>query len=257
MFRNKLKRMLAAGESAVGTFAAINHPDVTELIALAGFDFVIIDCEHGPMDAEASANLIRVAEHYDVTPVARVRENAETVILKHLDVGAHGVQIPQINSGEAAGNAVRWVKYHPMGTRGMAMPRASGFGMFPIAEYMQEANEETLIVAHCENTAGLENLEEVAATPGIDVIFLGPYDMSQSMGIPGQVTHPRIEAAAERVLEICGRFGKAPGIFTGTAEGAAKRRKQGFRYLPIGMETTIIGNAFRDLVKAAKAGFGA
>ena len=253
MFQNKLKRTLAAGGSAIGTFAAINSPDVIELIALAGFDFVIVDCEHGPMNAETSTNLIRTAERYDVTPIARVRENGETIILKHLDVGAHGVQIPQINTAEDAARAVRYAKYHPIGSRGVAMPRASGYGLFPIMDYLQRENEETMIVAHCENTIGLENLDAIAAVPGIDVIFLGPFDMSQSMGIPGQVTHPRIEAAAERVLALCAKHGKVPGIFVGTAEAAIARRKQGFRYLPIGMECTIIGKAFKDLVEKAKA----
>lgn len=253
MFTNKLKAMLKNGESAIGTFAAVNSPDVIELLALAGFDFVIIDCEHGPMDAEASTNLIRAAEGRGMTPLARVRCNSETVVLKHLDVGAHGVQIPQINTRQDAENAIRFAKYHPEGRRGVALPRASGFGMFPIDEYFVRENRETLVVVHCENTVGLENLEEIAQVPGIDVIFMGPFDMSQSMGIPGQVTHPRIEEAAKRVLAICGKYGIAPGIFVGSAEDAARRRDQGFRYLPIGVDCTIIGNAFRDIATKAKA----
>jgi 2,4-dihydroxyhept-2-ene-1,7-dioic acid aldolase len=253
MFTNKLKGMLSRGESAIGTFAAINSPDVIELLAIAGYDFVIIDCEHGPMDAEASTNLIRAAEAYGMTPLARVRCNSETVILKHLDVGAHGVQIPQINTADDARNAVRFSKYHPEGKRGVALPRASGFGMFPIDEYFRQENAETLVVVHCENTTGLENLEEIAQVPGVDVIFLGPFDMSQSMGIPGQVGHPRIEAAAERVLEVCAQYGKVPGIFVGNAEAARKRRDQGFRYLPISVDCTTIGGAFKAVVDAAKA----
>lgn len=256
MFKNKLKRILDSGESAFGTFVSINNPDVVELIALAGFDFVIIDCEHGPMNAETSTNLIRAAELYDMTPIIRVRGNEETVVLKHLDVGAHGIQIPQINSGDDAAKAISYAKYYPVGLRGVAMPRSSGFGMFPLMDYFQQENEETLIIVHCENIMSLNNLESIAQLPEIDVIFFGPFDMSQSMGIPGQITHPKIENAAHRVLDICAKYNKIPGIFSVTAEAAMARKAQGFRYLPIGVDCTIIGNAFKDIVSMTNQNSG-
>jgi 4-hydroxy-2-oxoheptanedioate aldolase len=252
MITNRLKALLAEGKAAIGTFSGINSPDVIELIALAGFDFVIIDCEHGPMNPETSTNLIRAAERHGLTPIVRVRENAETVILKHLDVGAHGIQIPQINTPEDAARAVQFAKYHPIGRRGVAAPRSADYGMAPILEYFERENAETMIVVHCENVLGLENVDAIAATPHIDAIFLGPFDMSQSMGIPGQVKDPRIEDAAKRVLAACQRHGKAAGIFVGSAEEAVARRRQGFRYLPIGVDYTLFGLMLKDVAGKAR-----
>jgi 4-hydroxy-2-oxoheptanedioate aldolase len=252
MFENKLKKMLKEGKSAIGTFASMNSPDLVEIMGLTGFDFVIIDAEHGPMDAETSMNLIRAAELHNMTPIVRVRENSETVILKHLDVGAHGIQVPQINSDEDAKLLVQRSKYSPLGKRGVAMPRAADYGLYPIMDYFEKSNEQTMIIAHCENIISLENLEDIAKTSGVDVIFLGPFDMSQSMGIPGQVKHPRIEEAAQRVLEVCKKYDKIPGIFAVTAEDAKSRIEQGFRYVPIGMDCTLIGAAFKKIVYKVK-----
>lgn len=252
MFENKLKKMLKEGKSAIGTFVSMNSPDLVEIMGLTGFDFVIIDAEHGPMDAETSMNLIRAAELHNMTPIVRIRENSETVVLKHLDVGAHGIQVPQINTAEDAKLLVQRSKYSPLGKRGVAMPRAADYGLYPIMDYFEKANNETMIIAHCENITALENLEDIAKIPGIDVIFLGPFDMSQSMGIPGQVTHQKIEEAAQRVLDICKKYDKVPGIFAVTAENAKSRIEQGFRYVPIGMDCTLIGSAFKEIVNKVK-----
>jgi len=252
MFENKLKKILKEGKSAIGTFASINSPDLVEIMGLTGFDFVIIDAEHGPMNAETTMNLIRAAQLHNMTPIVRIRENSETVILKHLDVGAHGIQVPQINNSEDAKLLVQRAKYSPQGKRGVAMPRSADYGLYPIMDYFDKSNEQTMIIAHCENITALESLEDIAKTPGIDVIFLGPFDMSQSMEISGQVKHPRIEEAAQRVLDICKKYNKVPGIFATTGDDARKRIEQGFRYVPIGMDCTLIGSAFKEIVNKVK-----
>lgn len=252
MFENKLKKMLKEGKTAIGTFASINSPDLVEIMGLTGFDFVIIDCEHGPMDAETSTNLIRAAQIYNMTPIVRIRENSETVVLKQLDVGAHGIQVPQINTSEDAKLLVQRTKYAPLGKRGVAMPRAADYGLYPIMEYFEKSNKETMIIAHCENVTALDNLEDIAKVDGIDVIFLGPFDMSQSMGISGQVTHPKIQEAAQRVLDVCDKYNKIPGIFAVNGDDAKVKIEQGFRYVPIGMDCTLIGNAFKKIVNKVK-----
>lgn len=253
MFKNKLKKDLYDGKACYGTFISVNSPDLVEIFGIAGFDFVIIDNEHGYMTPETSISLIRAAELRRMTPIIRATENSETVILRSLDVGAHGIQVPQINDGEAAALAVKRSKYYPEGIRGVAMPRASDYGFAPIFEYFKQENEETLVIVHCENVKGLENIEAIAATPGVDVIFFGPFDMSQSMGIPGQVENQRIQEAAEIVLAACKKYGKIAGIFCGTPEAAKVRADQGFKYISIGMDVTLIGSYLKDVISRAKA----
>lgn len=252
MFKNRLKERLRQGQTALGTFVSINSPDIVELMGLSGFDFVVLDAEHGPFSVETTTNLIRAAELHGVTPLTRVTEGSETTILRALDVGVHGIQVPQVNDGESARAVVQSTKYYPLGKRGIAMPRASDYGTLNPLEYFKLANEETLIVVHCENKTSLDNLEEIGKIPEIDVIFLGPFDMSQSLGIPGQVNHPLIQKAAERVLDITGRYGKAAGIFAIDGEQARKRAEQGFRYITLGMDVTLFAKACRNEIASFK-----
>lgn len=239
MIKNKLKEKLNAGEAAIGTFIVCNAPDLVEIAGLTGFDFVILDNEHGPMRAESSQHLIRAAEVRGITPIVRIPDRLESTILHILDIGAHGIQIPQVNDAKAAEEIIERSKYEPVGKRGLAFPRSADYGLCDISNYTNNANKETLIITHCENKICLDNLEEICKIPEIDVIFLGPYDMSQSMGITGQVTHKLVENAAEKVLEITRRYNKTAGIFAGNGEIARKRAEQGFHYIAMGMDTTL------------------
>lgn len=253
MIKNKLKQLLKGGEVAFGTFVMCNSPDVVEVIAISGFDFIVIDTEHGPLSIESTHNLIRAAELRGITPITRVTEGKETTIIRSLDVGAHGIQVPQVNDKRTAENIVKYSKYFPEGIRGIALPRASDYGAVHPIEYFKLENEETLIIVHCENKIGLENLEQIAEVPGIDVIFLGPFDMSQSLGIVGQVNHPMIEEVAERVLWISKSAGKAAGIFVSDGEQAKLRAKQGFQYITIGIDVSLLGKACRNEINKAKS----
>lgn len=252
MFNNRLKKELYEGRPCFGTLICNNSPDIVEICGLAGFDFVILDIEHGYMSPETTVNLIRAAQITGMTPITRVTENSETIILRSLDVGAHGVQVPQINDAASAQLAVQRAKYHPQGMRGVAFPRSADYGLVPIFDYFRRENEETMVVVHCENVIGLRNLEEIAAVPGVDVIFLGPFDLSQSMGIPGQVGSPQIQEAANRVVKVCEQYGKIPGIYCNTADEARKRAREGFKYIPIGMDSTLISEAFKRVIDAVK-----
>ncbi len=252
MFDNKLKRTLKSGEAAFGTFVTCNSPDMVEILALSGFDFIVIDTEHGPLSVESTINLIRAAELRGMTPITRVTENTQTKILRSLDVGAHGVQVPQVNNKSDAEKVVEYSKYFPLGNRGVALPRAADFATVAPLEYFKTNNAESLIVVHCENKIGLENIEEIASVPEVDVIFLGPFDMSQSLGIPGQVTHPLVEDAAQRVLDACKKYNKAAGILAMSGKQAIQRVDQGFQYVPIGLDITLMANAFKYEISKAK-----
>ncbi|MDO5022088.1 MAG: aldolase/citrate lyase family protein [Eubacteriales bacterium] len=253
MIHNTLKRKLKEGKATIGTFLVTGAPDLVEICGLAGYDFVVIDGEHGPTGPENATNMIRAAEVRGTTPIIRIPNRFESSVLHFLDIGAHGIQVPQINNAEAAKEIVARAKYEPVGMRGVAFPRAADYGLCDISKYFSHENEETLIITHCENKIGLENLEEICQVPEIDVIFLGPYDMSQSMGVTGQVTHPLVEDAAKRVIEITRKYNKAAGIFAGTGEIAKQRADQGFQYITIGMDVTLFGAKCVQEAKAFRA----
>jgi len=250
MVMNKLKKIFEEGRAALGTFVVCNAPDLVEILGLTGFDFVVIDNEHGPMGQESSQHLIRAAELRGITPIVRIPDAMESTILHTLDVGAHGIQVPQVNDPEIARAIVSRSKYHPLGRRGVAFPRSADYGLTDLGKYFEYENSQVMIVAHCENTACLENLDAICQIPGIDVIFLGPYDMSQSMGITGQVTHPRIQEAAKKVVETTKKYGKVAGIFAGSGIIAKERAAQGFQYITVGMDTTLFGAKCRQEVEA-------
>lgn len=250
MVHNKLKKIFAEGKAAIGTFVNWEVPDVVEIIALAGFDFVVFDNEHGPLTHATSQNLIRAAELRGITPIVRVPDAQESTILHTLDVGAHGIQVPQVNDAATAEAIVNCAKYKPAGSRGIAFPRSADFGMTDLSAYFAWENSQVMIVSHCENTTCMENLDAICKVPEIDVVFFGPYDMSQSMGITGEVNHPRIQEAAQTVLDTARKNGKAAGIFAGTGEAAKERAAQGFQYITVGMDTVIFGEACRRITRA-------
>lgn len=252
MFQNKLKRKLYDGDAAIGTFLAYSSPEIVEIIGMSGMDFVVIDCEHGPFSVESTTNLIRAAELRGLTPITRVTYNSETNILRSLDVGAHGVQVPQVNCKEDALHVISSAKYHPIGKRGVAIPRAIEFGTVDILKAYEEANEQTLVVVHCETEECYRNLDEILSVPEIDVVFLGPFDMSQSLNIPQQFEHPKMIEVTNTILEKTKKAGKIPGIYAGTAAQAKMRIVQGFQYVTIGMVETIIANSLKAIVNEVK-----
>jgi len=243
VFTNELKNKLNQGGTAIGTFVTCNSPDIVEVLALSGFEFLVIDIEHGYMSVESVVHLIRAAEARNITPIVRVSDTSETNILRALDIGTHGIQIPQINTKEVAQQVANYSKYYPAGIRGLAMPRAADYGMVKLQDYIKKANDETLVVAHCESKEGLDNLDAIASTPGIDVIFAGPLDLSQSLGIPGEFNHPKLEEAISKILEIARAHGKAAGIFVPDGDQAKIRIKQGFQYITLGLDLTLLAKA--------------
>ena len=250
MVNNKLKKIFSEGKTAIGSFVLCNAPDLVEILGITGFDFVIIDNEHGPLGHESSQHLIRAAELRGITPIVRVPDTMESTILHTLDVGAHGIQVPQVNSPEAAKSIVQFSKYHPIGKRGVAFPRSADYGLTELDRYFEYENNQTLIVVHCENTSCLENLDAICLIPEIDVVFLGPYDMSQSMGITGQISHPRIQEAAKKVVETTKKYGKIAGIFAANGAVAKERAAQGFQYIAIATDIVLFAAKCKQEIEA-------
>ncbi len=248
-----LSQQLKEGGTVYGSFVSLGSADSTEIMALAGFDFLVIDTEHGPWSVETALDLVRACDARGVPSVVRVPDSADATILKSLDIGPAGLQVPQVGTQESAEGIVRAAHYYPKGHRGLAMPRAANYGAMAVDEYFARTAEELLIVVQCESSEGLEALDAVAGVPEIDVIFLGPFDLSHSLGIPGQVEHPKIQEAERRIVEACEKNGKAAGIFVGSGEAAYRRSEEGFRYITVSMDSLLLAKAAKTELAAAKA----
>lgn len=182
---NGLKHTLQHKGNAIGTFVKFCDPASVEILALAGFDFFVLDTEHVGMDRQELLHILRAAEASGITPIVRVKENNQVEILQNLDFGYLGVQVPNVDTPEQAARLVESVKYTPLGNRGLSPSvRACCYGAMPVREYTEAANRETLIVSHCETVECVNNLDAILQVDGIDVIFIGPMDLSQSLGIP-------------------------------------------------------------------------
>ena len=186
---------MLSGEKTLGTFMKLGTATAAECLGLAGLDYLIIDTEHGPFNPQSALDFIRAAKLYNITPLARVQEISRAAILKLLDVGAMGLIIPCVNTVEEAKTIVSYGKYAPVGERGVANTAGSGFWFEDYAShgmpaYFETSNRETLLFPQCETLGCLEHLEEIVILPGIDGIFVGPFDLSTAMGIPGQFDKP-------------------------------------------------------------------
>ena len=251
MLPNKTKAKLQAGETVLGCFLRFADAGLVELLGYQGWDFLVFDGEHGPLEPRDCEHMVRAAELRDVTPIVRVTTNQAPVILRFMDTGAQGAQVPAVNSAAGAEAVVQAVKYHPRGTRGLAGVRAAGFGQSaPLAEYIQQANAETLVIIHIETAAAVEQVSKIVAVEGVDVVFIGPADLSQSLGFPGETGHPEVQNAIDKVVEAVANASPALGIFVSDAEAARQWRERGARYIATSLEA-ILRPAIQDYLKIA------
>lgn len=245
MRTNGVKRALAAGGTALGTMVfEFNSTGIARVAAVAGAEFVIFDMEHTGWSIETIRTLLATARAADIVPMVRVPATQYHLIARPLDAGALGLMIPMVESVEQAELVVRSAKYPPQGGRGAAFGFAhDDYLPGDAVEKMRRANEETLLIAQIETARGVENVEEIAAVAGIDVLWIGHNDLANSLGIPGQFAHPAYLAAVERVLGACKQHGKAPGIMATSLAGARDQLDQGFRCLAYGGDTWLYSQA--------------
>ncbi len=248
--QNVLKKKLDQNKIVLGPFVRINSSTTVEIIGYAGFDFCILDMEHGPLDFENVENLIRTATLSGCTPVVRVSENSESLILRALDAGAQGVQIPQITNKESAVKAVNSCYFYPRGNRGVCrFTRSAQYSHIPRNLYFSNANNEVLVILMIEGKEGIEKLEEILEVEGIDVIFIGPYDLSQSLGVPGQVESKIVKDAMRKAIEIAARKNVVVGTFADTLELAKEWMKLGVQYISYSIDTGIFYEYSKKLVE--------
>lgn len=210
---NVLKQRLSADEKVIGVFMPAPSSTLVEVSAAAGFDFVLIDNEHGPIGIETAYSMVLAAESAGITAIARVGNRDKQEVLKFLDIGVQGIMSPQINTADEAEQAVAASRFVPRGTRGLAGGRAFGFGVtMPATEAASKLNEEMLSLIQFEHIDALAELEQIVKTPELDILFVGPNDLAQSMGFPGQPGHPEVTKIADQAVSIA----KAAGVKTGT-----------------------------------------
>lgn len=244
MRRISAKSKLREKKFLLGCFVEARAPELVEILGTTRFDFAVIDCEHAALSGEAVGDLIRAAEASDIAPLVRVRENTPSAILEALDLGAAGLHIPQITTAEDATRAVRAARFPPQGERGFnPFVRAAAYGTQPSDRFRRTANDDTLLVLHIEAQETMERVEEILAVEGIDVAFLGPYDLSQTMGIPGQITHSRVREAMKAVVEAASKRQVAVGCFANTVEQARIWLQEGVSYLAYSVDTAIFAEA--------------
>lgn len=233
MRQNTVKSKLAAGHVPLGTFVfEFNTPGIARIIAEAGADFLVYDMEHTGWSVETIRTLIATTRSKQLVPLVRVPTTEYDFIARVLDMGAMGVMVPMVESAEQARTIVAAAKYPPEGRRGAAFGIAhDDYAGGNIVEKIRSANREGLLLAQIETAAGLAQVDEIAAVPGIDVLWIGQFDLSLSLGIPGELAHPRMIAAMDDVIAACRRHGKVAGIMAPDLASGHELLRQGFRML--------------------------
>ena len=250
MRKNYLKEKLKQGKFVLGVFVNCAYPAFVEVCGYAGFEFVVIDLEHSPLHVLAAEDLCRAADCVEMAAMVRVRKNDASQIQRALDIGSAGVQVPQIETALEAQGVVNAAKYSPIGSRGLSFNTRAGNYTAAGTDITNRLNDQSLVVIHVEGTRGVENLPEIVQVPHIDVIFLGPYDLSQSLGIPGQVNDPRVVDLMKESIALIRSAGKAAGTFADTPERAKFWKAAGVQYVTLGVDVAIFLQACRQLVEA-------
>ena len=244
-FKEKLK-----GEGAIGVFSKTSDPAFIEAMGYAGMDYVIIDLEHGPNSVQSVQNLIRGAQVSGLMPIVRVKESCASVQSEVLDIGAGGIQVPQITTKAEAEAVIKRTKFSPVGERGVCrFVRAANYSAKDRFEYFKDANEAVTIL-QIEGQEGVDNIEDILSVEGIDVLFIGPYDLSQSLGVAGQIEHPLVEQKMLEIVELCAKKGITVGTFVDTVANAQKWKKLGVKYISYSVDVGIFCDAVSQIVKS-------
>jgi 4-hydroxy-2-oxoheptanedioate aldolase len=225
-------------------------PAVVEVLGLAGFDFVVFDREHGPLTTRDVEELARACGSTMIAPLVRMRHHSTFDFTSVLDTGVAGVHVPRVESPEDVESVVRSTRFHPLGNRGLnPFVRAANYSSQPVAEFTEQSNNEVVIVIAVEGQSALSHLDSLLDVPGIDVVFLGPYDISHSLGIPGQVSHPRVVEAVSAGMRKIRDRGVAPGVFASTVEGVRLWLSHGVQYVVHSVDTRLCFEVAQERVQ--------
>ena len=246
-----LKTKLASKEVSCGSWITLANPGIAEIMARAGFDWLVVDLEHSVITIREAEELIRVIELNGVCPLVRLSSNNEVQIKRVMDAGARGVVVPMVNSRKEAENAVASVYYPPLGRRGVGLARAQGYGT-DFEEYKTWLEKEAVLIVQVEHIQAVENLESILSVDQVDGFMVGPYDLSASLGIPGQFENPLFLNAMEKIKEIGIHSAKSPGIHVVEPDINAFQEKidQGYRFMAYSLDIRMLDTSCRKALKA-------
>lgn len=249
---NRFKRAIAKGERQIGLWSGLGSPIAAEILAHAGFDWIVIDTEHAPNDPRDVLTQLQAMTAGTATPVTRAPWNDPVLLKRILDVGSPSVLIPYVQNADEARRAVAATRYPPRGIRGVATGmRASGFGR--VADYLQHAHEEMCVLVQVETISAVGMIDSIAAVEGVDGIFIGPADLAASMGHLGNPGHAEVQAAIQQAVQRCMAADKPAGYLSPTETDAEERFAQGFTFVALGSDAGVLRKGAEALVRRFKA----
>ena len=249
---NRVKTLLKEGKPALGVVLTMPSPPAAEILARAGFDWMWIDLEHSPIDLETADRMIQAMQGMETVPIVRVAWNRHWLAKPVLDMGAKGVIMPWVNSKPEAVAAVQALRYPPEGLRGVGASVAARRWGLPTSEYLKVANQEILAILQIENIEAVNRIDEILTATGIDLIFIGPNDLSASMGLLGQTTHPLVEEAIQKVLTATKKAKVPAGILAFNPDEANRRIKQGFQFIAVASDGGLLSSGAKDVLRQIK-----
>ena len=249
---NKFKQAIKANQQQIGLWCSLSNHFAVEVVAGAGFDWLLFDTEHSPNDIESVFTQLQAAAPYHSHPVVRVPWNDMVTIKRYLDIGAQSLLIPFIQNEEEAKRAVAYTRYPPAGVRGVAgTTRATRFGR--VKDYPRRAQDEICVLLQIENQAGLDNLEKIAAVDGVDGVFIGPADLHASLGYMGETNNPKVMPIIDEAIRRIRKAGKAPGILTGVEADAKRWIGEGCLFTAVGADVGLLARAADALAAKFKS----
>ncbi len=250
-----LKQKLQSGQLALGSWITLGHPAIGEILANAGFDWLVVDLEHSTISLEQAGDLIRVIDLAGSVPLVRLTSNDANQIKRVMDAGAQGIVVPMVNSVEEAEKAVAATRYAPDGTRGVGLARAQGYGV-SFKEYLAWQVDGPVVIVQIEHKDAVENLEKILTTPGVDGFIIGPYDLSCSMGIPGEFNHPEFVEVME-FIRITGQKLKVPGglhVVEPDRKLLGRAIDDGYTFIAYSVDIRLLDTGARDGIKGFNEG---
>jgi 2-keto-3-deoxy-L-rhamnonate aldolase RhmA len=250
--KGRMKKLLSEHKLTFGTWISLTDSDVVDMLGHVGFDWFVFDTEHSPLNTPIIQKLIQPLSSTEVSPLIRVAWNDPVLIKLALDVGAEGVVVPWVNTVEDAVRAVKACRYPPYGIRGFGPRRAAAYGLDPT--YAKRANESIAVIVQIETEEAIKNAPEILKVDGVDAYFIGPYDLSCSLGVPGEFESEKFKNAIDAVLKAGKQADKPGGIWTDDPQTAVKRIKQGFKMIDLSGDIGILLRAAKEWLEIVKKG---
>ncbi len=252
--KNYIKEKLKLGKAVIGTWAIIPSSIVTDIIASTNIDFVIIDAEHGPITFETAQEMVIACESRNVSPIMRVGGVIESEILRALDIGAHGIQIPNVQSKSDVERIIKFSKYPPIGNRGFSpFTRAGNYSIESSTSLTKNANKNNLIGINVEGKEAIDNIDEILKIEALDIIFIGLFDLSKSLGIPGKVKDKKVINLLKNLTNKINKAGKYPGTIATCEKDLIKYKKMGLKYILYLVDCEMLRNSYSSIVTKFKS----